>query len=139
MASITIDATKIRIVTFDEVGMLNAIASAALVGGKHGKQNTSTGKLEEAQGDSAGTAGTARWLVPRTVAAGEAFTAYRGALVDLGPSALDGLNFGVPLYLADDGGITATIGESTTATVVGYVVPGRASGSTPDRLMQQVW
>lgn len=139
MASITIDATKVRIVRFDEVGLLENVAEAALVAGKHMKCDATTGKFEEAQGDSTTTAGAMRWLLCKSCAAGDAVTGVRGALIDLGPSALDGLNFGAPLYLADDGGISATVGDSTAAVVVGVVVPGWASGQTADRLMQQVW
>lgn len=139
MASLTLDATKISIVAFSERMMHpGVVGTVAVTGGMILRLNTTTGKLEAAEGDSATTAGNIRWITPKSAAIGEALTVYRGALVDLGLDVLTALNFGAPLYLADDGGISATVGDSTTATIIGYVVPGWADGSTASKLMQMV-
>lgn len=76
-----------------------------------------------------------------TVAAtriGQAITVVRDGLLDVGPTALDGLAFGAPIYLSDtDGTLSDSAGDSTVDVIIGRVA--QAHGATPgtvDRLLR---
>lgn len=139
MASLTIPPAGVRPVTLDNMSSHTAPASVDINKGQVIRVDATTGKWVKAAGNNAANAGTKRFIAINTVKAGQALTGVRGGLVDLGVAALDGINFGAPIYLSDTPGeMTATVGESTTATIMGYVMP-IFTGPTVNRLLMQEW
>ena len=123
MANLTL--SDVHIVRTSEMAQMEGLSAVALSAGWIVRLDAN-GNFVRALGNNAGNAGTVRWIVVDARAAKKAVTGFRaGALIYLGKEALDAVAPGAPLYLADDGGITPTIGESTTATLLGwcYSVP----------------
>jgi hypothetical protein len=137
MASLTVDTTQAAPVVIHEMSGYPGMANVAIEKGQVIRFNTA-GKWVLADGTTATNAGNRRYIAGKTVAAGFPLTGYRLCIFDLGVSALDGLNHDAPIYLSDTPGeLTAVVGESTTATIVGYVTPAFAGGSTTaDRLLE---
>lgn len=143
MALITVDEDAFALVQFHQNSKLTLRSGVAVTAGQIIIPDPSTGEWKLAAGDDAANAGPLRYIALKTVAAGGALTGARDCIVDLGASALDGLNFGTALYLDDEdsgppvvrGILSTTSGDSTTTTIVGYVVPNFV-GTTVNRLFQ---
>lgn len=138
MAALTV--TEVRLVDGTPLSTHTTRASEAISQGAIIRIDGATGKWVLANGDNAAGAGNNRYIASKTVAAEETLTGYRDCLVDLGKTALNGLNFDVPLYLSDTvaavkGLWTATALESTATVIVGYIVPVW-SGQTVNRLVR---
>jgi hypothetical protein len=75
-----------------------------------------------------------RAYATKSVAAGQSLTCvYRGVVDPRG--ALDALAFGAQVFLSDTAGTMADA-AGTVSTVLGNVIPGWASGATPDKLLR---
>lgn len=137
MASLVVDTTQAAPVVITELSGLPGFTAVDIERGQVIRLNTA-GKWVLADGTTATNAGNRRYIASKTAKAGYALTGYRMCWFDLGTSALDGLNHDAPIYLSDTPGeLTAVIGESTTATIVGYISPAFAGGSTAaDRLLE---
>lgn len=136
MAALTVDAVQAAPVVITERSGVTVVTNVDIIRGQVIKLNTA-GKWALADGASAANAGTRRYIAGKSAKAGFALTGYRDCIFDLGVDTLNGLDFGVPIYLSDTpGALTAIVGESTAAVIVGYVTVALAGGSTaPDRLL----
>lgn len=140
MADIVIDVTQVRVLQLaGEYSELTLLANVALLAGEVVRPDATTGKWVKTAGGSAANSGTLRYMVHRSVAAGQAVTGYKLCWMAVGLSALDGIAFGAPLYISNNAGkLTATIGESTSAVIFGYIIPPAVTAklpTTPDRVI----
>lgn len=143
MAAITVDADQFALVQFHQNSKWTSRASEDITAGAVIIADPTTGEWKLAAGDDAANAGPLRYLAMKTVLEGRELTGVRDCIVDLGASALDAMDFGDPAYLVDeDSGPPVVRGvmedadtNSTTNTIVGYVVPN-FSGLTANKLFQ---
>lgn len=140
MAALTVVPADVALVDGTSMSKHVSRASEAITRGAVIRLVPATGKWALANGDTAAGAGNQRWFALHDVAAEEVLTGVHDCLLDVGSDTLDGLNFGVPIYLSDtvstvNGLITAAIGESAEAVIVGYVVP-MWSGPTVQRILR---
>jgi len=143
MTAITVDSDQFAIVQFHQNSKLTLRASEDISAGAAIIPDPTTGEWMLAAGNDAANSGPLVYLATKTVLEGRELTGVRDCIVDLGKSALDGLDFGAPLYLADEdsgppvvrGILDTNIDTSTVDKVVGYVVPN-FSGLTVNRLFQ---
>ena len=142
MAALTVTAADVALIEGTPMSTLVSRASEAITRGAVIRLVPATGLWALANADTAGGAGNQRWFALHDVAANETLTGVRDCLIDLGDDVFDGLNFDAPIYLSDTvstvkGLITATVGESAEATIVGYIVP-MWSGPTVQRILRAV-
>lgn len=140
MAALTVVAADVALVDGTHMSTLVSRASEAITAGAVIRPDATTGKWILADADDAGGAGVSRYFALHSVAAEETLTGVKDCLIDLGPAVLDGLSFDAPIYLSDTvstvrGLITATVGESAQATILGYVTP-IWSGPTVQRILR---
>lgn len=139
MASLSITPANVRPVSLDGMSHHTAPANVDISKGTVVRQDGTTGKWVKAAGTSAANAGNKRYIAIETVKAGQALTAVRGGLVDLGAAALDGVAIDAPIYLSDTPGeLTAVAGESTATVIVGHVA-AIYTGISINRLLLVNW
>ena len=124
MATLTISASNVRVVTRNSEHQHTAPAGEAFNAGQYIRWNTSTGKFELGNATSSGEVGDG-FIAERTAAVGDPATGLKGPVIlDVG-DALSSLNYGASVYLSDTDGTLADA-AGTVSTVVGKVVPGWA-------------
>lgn len=108
-------------------------AAEAIAEGNRCRFDATTGQIALGNGTNAAEIAPGGIAV-HAAAAGVAVTIINQGIVDVG-AALDGLNFGVPIYVSDtDGTFGAADTDSTVDTIVGRVVPGW-DGTTAQKLL----
>lgn len=134
MSTLTIVAAKVRIVRAADEHQHTLPAGVALVAGNVAHPDPTTGFWALGNGSDAAHAADPHFIT-NSVAAAVTATGYkRPCLVDLG-AALDGLNVGDKIYLADDGTLATTAG--TVSVQVGTVVPAFATAQAGgDKLLR---
>lgn len=108
-------------------------AVEAISEGQRCRLDATTGQIALGNGTTA--AEIARGgIAVHAAAVGETVTIINQGIVDVG-AALDGLNFGAPIYVSDtDGTFGSADTDSTVDTIVGQVIPGW-DGTTPQKLL----
>lgn len=140
----------IALVTADRVSLVKGemgdagltppgIAGEAIVAGAPVYLAAATGKYLNSDANAAAPADSVRAIALRTVVAGEPVTCAFGTSI-LDGYALDGLDYGDPVYLSNTVGRLADAAGGTTV-IVGYVVPGLAvsavqAATAVDKLLQ---
>lgn len=130
MANLTVTAATVHVIKALE--QLTAPAAVAIAAGQIIAIDAN-GKWFLALATTAANAGRRRAMAAKSVAAGESLTGIIRGLVDV-PGALDALAFDAQIFLSDTAGTIADT-AGTVSTVVGTIVPGWASGASPDRLL----
>lgn len=124
MATLTISASNVRVVTRNNEHQHTAPAGEAFNAGQYIRWNTSTGKFELGNATSAAEVGDG-FIAERTAAVGDPATGLKGPVILEVGDALSSLNYGASVYLSDTDGTLADA-AGTVSTVVGKVVPGWA-------------
>jgi predicted RecA/RadA family phage recombinase len=125
MAAITVTPANVRIVEIVE--KITAPAAEAILAGSYVRLNTTSGKLEYGNGSSATEVGKMGFIATRSVAAGEALTAMKKGILDIG-EALASTAFDAQIFVNDT---DTSLGDAagTTSKVVGVVWPGWATST----------
>ena len=139
MGNLTIDATNVRLVRGGDTALFTGPVGEAATAGQYFRLNTSTGKLEKANGTSTTELGTVAGIMLASVTPvnfpGTIALLGSKAILDLG-EALASLAFDAAVYIGDtDATLSDTAG--TSSRVVGRVVPGWNS-TTADKLLMLV-
>lgn len=134
MADLSITASAVGLVRAEENGLITKPAGAALTAGMVVRENTS-GQLVGADASAAGTADI-KGIALASVASGQAVTALRDGLVDIG-NALSSIAIGASIYLSDTGTNTGVMADAagTSSAVVGVVTSGWGY-TTADKLLR---
>lgn len=108
-----------------------------LAAGAAVRRDTTSAKFTKGNATAAGEAAIYGISLTKAHYAGQAITAVRRGLVDVG-NALDALAFGASVYLSNTDGALADA-AGTVSVVVGTVVPmWSPSSGTPDKVLR-VW
>lgn len=126
MADITLVKEDIGILNPDKA-ILHRLpaASASIVAGDVVRLDTSTGKVTWADGSDAAGSKVLGVALETPQFAGDVITVVERGQISLG-AAIDAATIDAPVYLSDTntaGHMTLTVGESTTATIIGRIFP----------------
>lgn len=123
MADLSITPADVHLVRFDEGGMLpDGPTNEALNAGEAVRIDATTGKYTPGNATTT-TENAVRGIAINTVgAANLTISVLKKGVLDVG-DALDGLNYGVPVYLSDTDGTLADA-AGTTTVIVGRVIAG---------------
>jgi predicted RecA/RadA family phage recombinase len=132
MTDLVVTATTFHVVQSIEQDTLPA--AAAITAGAAIYVNTS-GKWALAKATTATLGGHRTAIAAKTVAAGQSLTGVYKGVVDA-PGALDALAFDAYVYLSDTATGILADAAGTVTIIMGVVVPGWASGATPDKLLR---
>lgn len=130
MADLTITATAVKPVQVVE--QFTGPAAEDISAGQYVRFNTTYGKVELGNGSTADEAREGG-IALNTVKAGQAVTAVRQGLLDVG-NALSSIDFDANIYLSDTDGALADA-AGTVSRIVGQVVPAWGATSA-DKLLR---
>lgn len=130
MADLSVTSSKVRPVQVFE--QITCAAGATITAGQVVRLDATSGKLVLAQADTAANARAIGIAISDTAKTGNVTTVVRRGVLDVG-NALDGLNYGVDVYLSNTAGVLADA-AGTTPKIVGRVIPGYGA-TTPDKLL----
>lgn len=131
MADLTVTPADVAPVEIREQRTLPAAAAIAI---GQAVYIDSAGKFALADASGAGTAGAFGVAIQKATEAGEAVTAVRKGLLDMG-DALDALAFGASVYLSDTNTGILADAAGTVSKVVGTVAPAWGATSA-DKLLR---